>query len=55
MEKTIPFPSVVTVCVELDVALVTFALPVPFGATVISPLAASVIVTVPEFVPLFAD
>ena len=55
MEKTIPFPSVVTVWVELvpGEALVTFALPVPFGAIVISPFAASVRVTVPAFVPLF--
>ena len=51
MEKTSPFPSVVTVCVELDVALVTFVLPVPSGAIVISPFAASVRVTVPAFVP----
>ena len=30
-----------------------FCLPVPFGAKVILPSAPSVIVTVPEFVPLF--
>ena len=52
MDKTIPFPSVVTVCVELvPVALVTFALPDPFGAMVISPFEPSVRVIVPAFVP----
>ena len=52
MEKTIPFPSVVIVCVELvPVAFVTFALPVPSGAIVISPFEPSVRVTVPAFVP----
>ena len=53
MEKTIPFPSVVTICVELDVALVTFTLPVPSGAKVTSPFDPSVRVTVPALVPPF--
>ena len=55
MEKTIPFPSVVAICVELvpGEALVIFTLPVPFGAKVMSPFAPSASVTVPAFVPLF--
>mgnify|MGYP004162304841 CR=1 FL=1 len=54
MEKTIPFPSVVAICVELvpGEALVIFTLPVPFGAKVMSPFAPSVILMVPELVPL---
>ena len=53
MEKTRPFPSVVAICVELDVALVIFTLPVPSGAKVMSPFEPSASVTVPAFVPLF--
>ena len=55
MEKTRAFPSVVTTCVELvpGEALVTFTLPVPSGAKVMSPFAPSASVTVPAFVPLF--
>ena len=54
MAKTSAFPSVVTTCVELvPVALVTFALPVPSGAIVISPFEPSVRVTVPALVPPF--
>ena len=53
MEKTRPFPSVVAICVELDVAFVIFTLPVPSGAKVISPFEPSVRVTVPALVPPF--